>query len=319
LDYTKIKVGDIRASLIDDLGCDENIVNNTKGKSALIKMLEHKTMDCEKTAEEPNELKDLPVNAPLNEVVDALEDLDFGDDDGTGDFEIVDEIENDQAVQLDDGNTIKLGDPKWHEYVMDLFTDEELFNGNPTVDGLRRITHKLFGIKSLTTKVVQTPEQYLHKVLGDRRATVVVLVTLQDGRSFAGVGDSYWANTEKAYRNYPVSIAETRAEGRALKKALMLRRVNAMEEIGETIDHDMEGLPEHLETGPVTDAQIGFIDTMCARLNISAINLLGEMNFTLKELSHEQATMLLAKLNEYQQDMESIPDIIKGYVSNWRV
>ena len=77
----------------------------------------------------------------------------------------------------------------------------------------------------------------------EKRATVVHTLSyvmndeeMEDGlrtRFVTGSADVYWGNCDKIYRNHPVAVAETRAEGRALRRALKLRKVVAAEELVE--------------------------------------------------------------------------------------
>ena len=36
-------------------------------------------------------------------------------------------------------------DPEWNDYVMSMFTDKEMYNGNPLVNGLRRVAEVVSG------------------------------------------------------------------------------------------------------------------------------------------------------------------------------
>ena len=48
--------------------------------------------------------------------------------------------------------------PEWNDYVLSLFTNEELVDGNPTVDGLRRVTELVLGkINKTHVDIVQCP------------------------------------------------------------------------------------------------------------------------------------------------------------------
>jgi hypothetical protein len=252
---------------------------------------------------------------PFDTSESELDNIDFGDGEDTGDFVVNtnEEVEVDEDVEV----TPMLGSPAWHDYVMSKFVKDELFNGNPTVDGMRRVVEQVVcPIKSITTNIIQLPNQLMRGEVGDRRATAVVRVALQDNTMFEGAADSYWANTDdKAYVNYPVSMAETRAEGRALKKALRLRRVNAVEELGKTVDHS----EENVELGNITPQQLNFLSIMCGtdRTNVNINKLLEQMGLpSATKLTHKQAIMVNEKLNELQQS--GVPEELKGYDANWQ-
>ena len=297
-DTKKMSVSEIREVLIDTFGCDADEVNETKGKSRLVEILE------DSIAEE-----------------EGVEDIDFGEDEDTGDFEEVDEKTDDDIGEVRPA----LGSVGWHDSVMAQFTDDELIKGNPTVDGMRRMVECVVGtIKSIKTKVVASPEQItLPGATNDRRATVVVRLTLHDGSSFDGAGDVYWGNTDKEYRNYAISVAETRAEGRALKRALRLKKVNAAEELAEKVEHDpMPVTNENVEDGPITGNQLQFIDIFCKgdRLNINVAKLLEHMNMSdnISKLTHIDGVAITKLLNKFQNQSEDIPAELLGFEANWR-
>ena len=126
-------------------------------------------------------------------------------------------------------------DVEWTEYVLGLLSDDEKIKGNPTTDGLRRIFETALNcvIIDSTSQVVQSPDMH-----NEKRATVVhdieyVILGEEDAlskRKVNGAADVYWGNCDKIYRNHPVAVAETRAEGRALRRGLRLRKVVAAED-----------------------------------------------------------------------------------------
>ena len=84
-----------------------------------------------------------------------------------------------------------------------------------------------------------------------------------------GAADVYWGNCDKIYRNHPIAVAETRAEGRALRRGLKLRKVVAAEEIAKEVE-DIDGNT----VSKITNNQINFIDVLGKRLNINITSLL---------------------------------------------
>ena len=52
-------------------------------------------------------------------------------------------------------------DPKWNDYVMSMFTEKEMYNGNPLVNGLRRVAEVVLGpiVYSGPTPVFPPPVQ----------------------------------------------------------------------------------------------------------------------------------------------------------------
>lgn len=213
---------------------------------------------------------------------------------------------------------------EWTDYVLNLLSDDEKIGGNPTTDGLRRIFEIALNCTLIesTSDVVQTPD-----VNNEKRATVVhsLMFILNDQdedssikyRTVSGSADVYWGNCDKIYRNHPVAVAETRAEGRALKRALRLRKVVAAEEIAESVDDD----PDGTNVSNISLNQINFMDVMSKRTNIDTLKLMESLNIEHKEIrkiSHDDAVVLIKKLTQYQQNIDDIPDDLTGYQPQWK-
>jgi hypothetical protein len=217
-----------------------------------------------------------------------------------------------------------MSDLNWTDYVLGQLSDDEKIKGNPTTDGLRRIFEKVIDctIVNINTEVVQAPSPE-----NEKRATVVYRMdyVLNDvstpieikNRSVTGAADVYWGNCDKIYRNHPVAVAETRAEGRALRKALRLRKVIAAEEMAEEIDDH----PDANSVNKITNNQINFIDVIGQRLNIDIKKLLksnGLESDNVYSLQHENAVDIIRLLSRYQQNISDIPSDILGYSNEWK-
>lgn len=218
-----------------------------------------------------------------------------------------------------------IADIEWTDYVLSLLSDDEKIAGNPTTDGLRRIFETALNctVVEARTEVVQSPDPS-----NEKRATVTHAISyvlndvLQDQqdfkyRSVTGAADVYWGNCDKVYRNHPVAVAETRAEGRALRRALRLRKVVAAEEIAK----DIEDHPDENTVSKITNNQINFIDVMAQRLNINVTKLLesnGLANNNIYDILHENAVEVIRSLSKYQQNISTIPESISGYSNDWK-
>lgn len=217
-----------------------------------------------------------------------------------------------------------MGDISWTDYVLSQLSDDEKINGNPTTDGLRRIFETILNctILHINTDVVQTPSPE-----NEKRATVVYRMDyiLNDGsvhedlkhRSVTGAADVYWGNCDKIYRNHPVAVAETRAEGRALRKGLRLRKVVAAEELAENTDDH----PDKDSVSKISTNQINFIDVLSKRLNINVIALIKNLaidSSSIYNISHEDAIKIIRELSRLQQDVSSIGENLMGYDSSWK-
>jgi hypothetical protein len=214
-------------------------------------------------------------------------------------------------------------DIEWTDYVLGLLSDDEKIAGNPTTDGLRRIFEIALNCVVIQSRadVVQTPDPN-----NEKRATVVyTLEYILNGnvpdeikhRSVSGAADVYWGNCDKIYRNHPVAVAETRAEGRALRRALKLRKVVAAEELAK----DIEDHPDANTVSKISNNQINFIDVLAKRLNINVSNLLDNLQIKhtmIYDMSHDDGVKTITELSTYQTNIVSIPESIKGYDSGWK-
>lgn len=228
------------------------------------------------------------------------------------------------------GSENKLGKPsihdlEWTDYVLSQLSEDEKIKGNPTTDGLRRIFEVVLDCKliSSTSNVVQSPNPD-----NEKRATVIhsLSYSLKPGGSDSadlniysvdGSADVYWGNCDKIYRNHPVAVAETRAEGRALRRALRLRKVVAAEEMANDIDDH----PDANTVNKITNNQINFMDVISQRLNINIIKLLENNKIDNKDiygLSHDKAVDIIRLLSKYQANPSEIPSEVFGYSNEWK-
>ena len=194
-------------------------------------------------------------------------------------------------------------------------TDNELKNGNPTVDGIRRVTEKLYGeILSSTSDLIEIPNStnnwskatVLHTVQ-IRKHSNDELITIQ------GAVDVKYQNTPQPYCEHLVATADTKAEGKALRRALKLSIVTA-EELNFKEEDDV-----NVNT-VINDQQIIAVNQLCKRLDINVNRILETSynNKNVKELSHALGRELLHKLSEYQRNKSTIPSDITGYDPEWK-
>lgn len=288
-------VKEIKSKLISDFGYEEKQLTSVK-KDKLQQILN-----------EENNIGNLDMN--------------FGEGDDSGDFEVVEE-DSAQAVEGAENQSDPLPpsmfSPEWSDYVISKFAYDEIIDGNPTVDGLRRITEMVLGpIVSVETEIVQVPTKE-----NEGRATAVCTVTvLMHGfqKKISGSGDAWHKNTDMPYSKFPVAMAETRAEGRALRRLLQLRKVVAAEELSDNIDDSRD------YDQSITDNQVNFIEVFCKPngrgldINIAKLINSGVKTYsTIREVSHEDASAHIQTLSGYQQDTDKIPQEIKTYDHEWR-
>lgn len=215
-----------------------------------------------------------------------------------------------------------INDIEWTDYVLSLLSEDEKIKGNPTTDGLRRIFEIALECEVIdsTSDVIQAPTHD-----NEKRATVVHSLTyvlkdnsvIEKTRSVSGAADVYWGNCDKIYRNHPVAVAETRAEGRALRRGLKLRKVVAAEEMAEHIeDH-----PDADSVNKISSNQLNFIDVMAKRLDINVYKLLESLAINhdnVYNMTHDEGVKSVQTLSSYQTNIGSIPADLKGYDVNWK-
>lgn len=215
-----------------------------------------------------------------------------------------------------------INDIEWTDYVLEMLSEDEKIKGNPTTDGLRRIFEIAMDC-TLTvsqSEVCQAPDPN-----NGQRATVVHSLTyvlndpklddLVKTRTINGAADVYWGNCDKIFRNHPVAVAETRAEGRALRRALKLRKVVAAEELADEIE-DIDGD----NVSKITNNQTNFIDVLCKRMDINPVKCIESMDLPvdINKLDHSNGVSIIRQLSSYQQDTSAIPETIQGYEEDWK-
>ena len=197
----------------------------------------------------------------------------------------------------------KMGEEGWTDHVLSLCRKDEMQDGNPTLFGLRRITQQLISpIVECRTLVKQIPNP-----TNDFTSTVVVEITFKSGQLWSGAADVSKANCMEEYAKHPTATAESRAEGRALRKALGIN-VHTVDEVGiSPVDINDDGL--------ISSNQVSSIDMMATtRLNISVPALLNNLGITDRatdELTFKEGVQVLGALQMFLNNPESIPEEIK--------
>lgn len=220
-------------------------------------------------------------------------------------------VEDDKPVRP------KMTDPAWNDWVLEqLRPDEKDPQGNPTVDGLRRLVEEILG-----EVIDSVPDSFEGATVNNgMRATVshIVKIEWNDGsgpRRFGAVADVYSGNTDDEYARYAAATADTRAEARALRKALRLRKVVAAEEL-TLLPVSESGLGQF-----IVKSQERGIDKLCRDMDINALKFINSGQHKYKHFTNVRYTtaqQMLEQLNRYLQSMTKIPEEIKGYDPEWR-
>jgi hypothetical protein len=224
-----------------------------------------------------------------------------------------------------DDNCPSMLSKEWHNYAMTLFDEGELVDGHPLVAGLRRVSELVLGriVFSGPTQVFPVQRDDHHG-----RATVVFTVKFENGSTYSEVADSWEGNTDDMFCAYAVAIASTRAEARALRKALKIKGVAAEELTKKDTAKIVREISNSTATSDgdfdnqsrMSDAQLNFIDIKCKQLNVDGAKLLkDEFNSTLdKKITKKIASDVIDKLNDFQRDKTAIPEGLIGYQQEWR-
>ncbi len=241
--------------------------------------------------------------------------------------------------------------PNWSDYVLSQFENDELGDGkNPTVPGMRRLLQKLLG-DTVFTGPVQTSQHYPENPLEVGRASCIYEIRVEwrfgmigyiaEGdvdnysppvRVFRASAGSYLGNTDNDFAIYPEAIAETRAESRALRKALGLKNVVAHEELTskdarESVEASTGKVvksEEWCEDDSISGGQKAMIETKCEALGIDVDRFINLAFYEGREQDKQfedigrvprgTAAHMVARLTQYQteagDESRKIPEVI---------
>lgn len=308
-DFGSLKVEQIKLALLLD-GVSESEVNDLKGKAAFVEAAKTRGIKPEDIAND-------------TELVGSIADAEV--EEGMGEAPAC-------AVDKDKPPTPTKQDLGWHDYVFGLFDASELFNNLPTINGLRRVARIVLGepVYSGVKQLIVTPGSNPHD---PGRATCVYSLTFLDyntgERTYDGVASSYIGNTDDAFAAFPESIAETRAESRALRKALGLN-VHSAEEMTSkqtaSIINEFvtESTGEYGEDQNITASQVKIITKMCGDLGVDVNKFINKKFYTgqadspsfvsIESVPRAIAGTMIQELNKYQTETDvskAIPAEIK--------
>jgi hypothetical protein len=204
--------------------------------------------------------------------------------------------------------------PDWTDYILKQFGEDELIEGNPTLDGLRRICNKYLGTVIRSVSKVIVPPSFENNYSAATVQHKIVILWTKDVEApikkvFQEVADVNESNTDPEYRVFASATASSRAEGRCYRKMLCLRRVIAAEEITTVAP------PQNNDEGPKTInlSQKNFIKTLCNRLKMSVKKFanMGKQKYEkLDQVPYQVAQKMIGALNSYQRN-NNPPDSIK--------
>ena len=226
------------------------------------------------------------------------------------DFDL-EEIEADEPCQtLEDVIGVQYASEGWNEYVIGLLNADEMSDGYPRIHGLRRLVSLLLGdiISSKATQVFISHSE-------TRSITINYEVQISwkldtpigfgnlsfnpQARTFGGVADCVEDNSN-AFGKHPGATAESKAEGRALRKALALNVISADERQLGT-----EDTPALSKTATITKPLLSVIRAKLSKLTkvISEADAIKEfgLDIALEKFNVQEARDFFEHLGKYTQ------------------
>lgn len=315
IDFTKWRVDQIRMELIKLTGMSLEEAEQVKGKSQLVEKL----IEARRSLGLDVEGVDFDnIEMESNNLISNIEE---NDEDSSGE----------EAVDVP-----QLGSPFWQEYILSLLNPEECEKKGerlfPKAAGLRRVAQIVLG------PIIESGPVSVWPASGsNNRATVVYQLKIMwtngmkisrwmpenellkleiPTRTFSEVADASEDNTPSPFNLHPSATASSRAEGRALRKALQLNIVTA-EEMSLSLPDEVRSTESiNYENEPITSGQLALLKNVASRLGINLEKTLQFHNLPsdVATLTREQASLASSLINKYQGssgDSLPIPDIIK--------
>lgn len=203
------------------------------------------------------------------------------------------------------------GDPKWTEYVLDKLEDEELYEGFPTVDGLRRVTEAVFGtVIQSTTDILEIPDENCAKCT----AIHTLMVRKHRGLEIVTVNaavDVVKKYVKPPYDKFIVAMADSRAEGKAYRRLLKLKILSA-----EELQADDE------DTHILIDPQVVIaLSNLCKRQDLNVLEVVKKYGKfkNIDEVPKHVARTILKAISNHQNDKKEFSNKkFQGFDPDWK-
>lgn len=231
---------------------------------------------------------------------------------------MLDEVEMvNVETEVEEGSVIDKNHVEWTSHLLDQLHDHELYEGNPTVVGLRRLVEVNVGtIVDSVSSIHQCPTRE------NPRATVSHTLTIQSNDMFTktinGCVDVSEYNTPAPYNKHLVGSADTRAESKALRRALNMQ-ILAHEEL-QSENNDAE-VAEFRNASTLSDQQVLAVDQMCKRMDIDVQKYVKGMYKEVEyisDLSNSDGQILINGLSNIQRKKAGPDKDILGYKKSWK-
>lgn len=219
--------------------------------------------------------------------------------------------------------------PKWVEFILDKLEAREMIDGAPTTDGLRRVTEEVFGqIIGSETEILEIPSTNLKETIRCTAKHTLTIMRYDSPSSvrthmFMGGGSTSGAikvsacvdvlaeNLPSPYNKHLVATACTRAEGKALRRALKIRIITAEEQQNST--EVVDEVEQQSDT--ITDQQLLAINALCKKLNVSMKKLVQRSYPSVtstKELTRGNGRDIISTLSGFQR-ASKLDESLLGY------
>jgi hypothetical protein len=286
IDLRKMTADELRSVLVTNHGYTEQQASKVVGKTNLI----YEIKKLEGTVNTTTEPEDTLLNSIELEL------------DKPDEASVVIETINKEQKNIPSYNSAD-----WSDYILSLISQDEFDNGNPKVAGLQRVAQLVLG-----DIVYSGPVQVFPATDSNDYGRATVLYEIQIMwkldipqylhtdtspirlKTFRAVADGYEGNINgDRFKPFPVQIAETRALGRALRRALNLKNVVSAEELSG-VEMVVPVTSEYNSEEPMSAVQSGFLKNKCAQLKVDFDK------FVPKDSKKSDAAALIKKLSDYQ-------------------
>lgn len=200
----------------------------------------------------------------------------------------------------------------WHDYVMSQFHESELDRGYPKVEGMRRLAELLLGeivfsgavdYKSTMPEGAEPGRSVVnYEIQICWKQGVELYVDLSKFeypvKIFRGLASCHPGNVKGSeFLVFPESIAETRAEARALRKALGLK-VIAAEEFGDIKDTS-------ITSDKIQSQQIFYINNKATTHNLNLKDILNGFGLdSIEDADRSTGADIIKRINELIKEKE---------------
>lgn len=222
------------------------------------------------------------------------------------------------------------GSPEWQKYVLGLLNPDEIYEGYPRCFGLRRVANLLLGpiveqgVSNLSVIPIVTAEEknsravtVVYDIIINWKLSLRVPVVMNIGqdndyfndmRKFSGTADCV-EDINSPYGRHPAASAETKAESRALKKALGLNVITAEEKVSGYDERDSVETRKDISESRISDQLKNFILAKLSKLNLDVsktlsdyLSSVGLMQKSLDEFTMSEGQQCFAYINSLQQN-----------------